>query len=88
MGANQAGEGGGGQGESAQEIDGLAKGLGLAQGEDALDGLADEGDLGLEFEAKGVPFGKRDSGMAGSVGAMLEGVLVARLTTAATLGGG
>jgi hypothetical protein len=88
MGTNQAGEGVRGQGEGAQEIGGLAKGLRLAQGEDAPDGLADEDDLVLEVEAKGVSFRKRESGMAGSVEAMLEGVLVTRLTTGATLGGG
>jgi hypothetical protein len=87
MGAHQAGKGVGGQREGTQEIDGLAIGLGLAQGEDAPYGLADDGDLGLEVEAKGVPFGRRERGTGGSVEAMLEGVLVTRLTTAATVGG-
>jgi hypothetical protein len=50
MGASQTGEGGGGQAEGAKVIDGFAVGLGLAQGEDALHGLADEVDLGLEVE--------------------------------------
>jgi hypothetical protein len=88
MGTDEAGEGGGGQAEGAQEVDGLTIGVGLAEGEDALHGLADQGDLGVEIEGEGSPFGRRGCGAVGSVEAVLEGVAVARLTTAATMGGG
>ena len=87
MGADQAGEGGGSQAEGAQVIDGLTIGLGLAQGEDALHGLANEDDLGLEVEGEGVPFGRREGGALGSVEAVLAGVAVARLPTAAMFRG-
>jgi hypothetical protein len=61
--------------------------LGRAQGEEARRGLVDEGDLGLEVYGKRAPLGRREGGAFGSVEAGLEGVPVARLTTAATMGG-
>ena len=52
MGAGQTRQGGNSQGEGAQIIHHVAIGLRLTQVLDALHGLADEIDLGLEGEVK------------------------------------
>jgi hypothetical protein len=84
MGADQAGKSGGDQAEGAQVIDSLPIGLGLAQGEDALHGLANEGDLGLEVEGEGAFFRGNKGGCLSGVRAVHKGILIARLPGAAT----
>jgi hypothetical protein len=52
VGTGQAGEGSGSQAKGAQVVDGFTIGLGPTEGQDALHGLADEVDFGLEIDGE------------------------------------
>jgi hypothetical protein len=90
MGTHQARQGGGSQAKGTQVVNGFAIGLGLAQGNDTLHGIADEVDLGLEVERWRITFPLDGGRVLGRIKTMLAGILITRWGTATTVrrGGG